>query len=129
MALQHHPRIVSNGLLMYIDAANARSYSGSGITANALVGGTGGTLVNGVGFTTLNSGVFTFYIDTISSGTYSTDTNNYSNTSYHIGGDGPPTTLYWFQGNISQTQVYNRALTSDEVLQNYNATKSRFGIV
>ena len=60
MALQHHPRIVSNGLLMYIDAANTRSYSGSGITANALVGGTGGTLVNGVGFTTLNSGVYTF---------------------------------------------------------------------
>ena len=60
MALQHHPRIVSNGLLIYLDAANTRSYSGSGITANGLVGGIGGTLVNGVGFTTLNSGVFTF---------------------------------------------------------------------
>jgi hypothetical protein len=25
-------------------------------------------------------------------------------------------------------QVYNRALTSNEVLQNYNAQKSRFGL-
>ena len=50
MALQHHPRIVSNGLVGYWDAANTRSYSGSGITINGLVGGIGGTLLNGVGF-------------------------------------------------------------------------------
>ena len=60
MALQHHPRIVSNGLLIYVDAANTRSYSGSGITANGLVAGIGGTLVNGVGFTASNNGAFTF---------------------------------------------------------------------
>ena len=75
-----------------------------------------------------NSGVFTFYIDTISSGTYSTDTNDYSDTAYHIGGDGPTTSIYWYQGNIAQTQIYNRALTAAEVLQNYNATRGRFGI-
>ena len=34
---------------------------------------------------------------------------------------------YW-AGNIATTQIYNRALTSDEILQNYNATKSRFGL-
>ena len=60
MALQHHPRIVSNGLLMYIDAANTRSYSGSGNTALGLITGIDGTLVNGVGFTTANNGAFTF---------------------------------------------------------------------
>ena len=75
-----------------------------------------------------NSGVFTFYIDTISSGTYTTDTNNYSDTSYHIGGDGPPTSSYWFQGNIATTQIYNRALTQSEVTQNYNALKDRYGL-
>ena len=32
---------------------------------------------------------------------------------------------YW-NGNIAQVSVYNRALTALEVLQNYNATKSRF---
>ena len=60
MALQHHPRIVSNGLIMYIDAANTRSYSGSGNTALGLITGIDGTLVNGVGFTSANNGAFTF---------------------------------------------------------------------
>jgi hypothetical protein len=31
-------------------------------------------------------------------------------------------------GSIAQGIVYNRVLTSSEILQNYNATKSRFGI-
>jgi hypothetical protein len=31
-------------------------------------------------------------------------------------------------GNIASTQIYNRALTASEVLQNYNATKARFGL-
>jgi hypothetical protein len=31
-------------------------------------------------------------------------------------------------GNIASTQIYNRALLADEVLQNYNATKTRFGL-
>ena len=34
---------------------------------------------------------------------------------------------YW-TGNIFQIKVYNRALTATEVLQNYNATKGRFGL-
>ena len=33
-----------------------------------------------------------------------------------------------FTGNIAQTSLYNRSLTAVEVLQNYNATKSRFGL-
>jgi hypothetical protein len=32
-------------------------------------------------------------------------------------------TNYPFKGNISNAKIYNRALTADEVLQNYNATK------
>jgi len=31
-----------------------------------------------------------------------------------------------FPGNIAATQVYNRALTATEILQNYNATKDRY---
>ena len=30
--------------------------------------------------------------------------------------------------NIASAQIYNRALTQQEVLQNYNATKARFGL-
>jgi hypothetical protein len=33
-----------------------------------------------------------------------------------------------FKGNISTFQMYNRALSSQEVLQNYNALKSRFNL-
>jgi hypothetical protein len=34
----------------------------------------------------------------------------------------------YFNGDIASAQIYNRALTAAEVLQNYNATKSRFGL-
>ena len=34
----------------------------------------------------------------------------------------------YFTGNISQVLVYNRALSAEEVLQNYNALRSRFGL-
>jgi hypothetical protein len=34
-----------------------------------------------------------------------------------------------FVGNVATGQIYNRALSSSEVLQNYNATKGRFGFL
>ncbi len=34
----------------------------------------------------------------------------------------------WFNGNISNVQIYNRVLSSSEILFNYNATKNRFGL-
>jgi hypothetical protein len=34
----------------------------------------------------------------------------------------------FFKGNISQVSIYNRALSAQEILQNYNATKTRFGL-
>jgi hypothetical protein len=35
---------------------------------------------------------------------------------------------YYYDGKIGKVSVYNNALTAAEVLQNYNATKSRFGL-
>jgi hypothetical protein len=61
MGTKYNPSIVRNGLVYYIDAANSRSYSGSGITAYELkLSGIGGTLVNGVGFSSANNGSFIF---------------------------------------------------------------------
>ena len=37
-------------------------------------------------------------------------------------------TIIPYKGNISSVQIYNRALTASQVLQNYNALKSRFGL-
>ena len=218
MALQHHPRIVSNGLIMYIDAANTRSYSGSGNTALGLITGIDGTLVNGVGFTSANNGAFTFdgsndYINfgnsssvQQSSGTLSawakasspgggyrgiiakqgayglfyTDSvlvaydwaadaprstginiadNTWKNvvltyqsgvsngTRIYINGVSVLTTTITIQSQVanlfggaeanasqyascqaSSFKMYNRVLTATEVLQNYNATKKRFGL-
>ena len=60
MGVKAGPRIVQNGLILDVDAAVSRSYSGTGLTANGLVSGIGGTLVNGVGFGTTNNGYFIF---------------------------------------------------------------------
>jgi hypothetical protein len=35
---------------------------------------------------------------------------------------------YRFKGNVSTTKIYNRGLSADEILQNYNATKGRYGL-
>lgn len=35
---------------------------------------------------------------------------------------------FYYNGNIAIVRVYNKNLTSNEVIQNYNATKSRFGL-
>jgi hypothetical protein len=34
----------------------------------------------------------------------------------------------YLNGNVSQVSIYNRVLSESEVLQNYNATKARFGL-
>lgn len=68
MGINAGPKIVKSGLILDVDAAVPRSYSGSGLTGFGLIGGIGGTLVNGVGFGSTNNGYFIFdgsndYID------------------------------------------------------------------
>jgi len=219
MGTKYNPKVVTNGLVYYIDAANPRSYSGSGNTAYALIGGIGGTLVNGVGFSSVNAGYFSLdgtndYIDfgtvpanttgtstvacwvkTTSSTTglplafasyggiyinrfttgkilaffddstgdntsadvsirsvndgnwhYLSATTNGSTCSMYIDGaldktysETPSfgTSIYNSIGGqadgfnfincfVSLAHLYNRALTAQEVLQNYNATKKRY---
>ena len=236
MGLAHSPSIISDGLVFYLDAANRRSYSGSGNTANALVGGIGGTLVNGVGFTSSNNGTFIFdgtndYINVPNGFTTYFKNNNYwsvdlwvklstlnspfpvlvsagpsigyydfflevgINQIYFAAGRGSSgqflinenvsntlgynlTTNYFnivfikdsvstglvfvnsinipmsggtalsgmpnidedlrigtfkqsgfeLAGNIGQVKIFNRALSATEILQNYNATRKRFGL-
>ena len=220
MGIAYNTSMISDGLIYALDAANTRSYSGSGITSYSLVGGIGATLVNGVGFTSTNSGSFVFdgsndfilkpadslfdfgtgnftisswvktsnlsystifglddtgggggiyiytnqfdgvmrtwvagvsfngntvisngiwhlisvvrlsntiyqYVDTTMSGSFSATGSILTNQKMSIGRvtDGS----YPFLGNISQTIVYNRALSAQEIRQNYNATKKRFG--
>ena len=55
------PKIVTDGLVLALDAASSRSYPGTGTTWTDLSGnGNNGTLVNGVGYNSGNGGSLTF---------------------------------------------------------------------
>jgi hypothetical protein len=59
------------------------------------------------------------------SGTIATNTNGMSIGDY---GGFNGSRGYYYNGSIASVKVYNRALSSQEVLQNYNALKSRFNL-
>jgi hypothetical protein len=228
MAQFHSPRIVTDGLVLMLDAANGESYPGTGTVWTDLSGnGNNGTLVNGPTFSSGNGGslVFDGIDDRVNSSTGVTWFSNASftvetwfkfdtsppseqlwfsaketagdipNTDIHLrvvsgqslrfgflnndlttssvvthsqwynvvcnydagsdtsriyvnstqvasGNQGPytPSTAnigigYWvirnaqhFKGSIASTKIYTRALTAAEILQNYNATKGRYGL-
>jgi hypothetical protein len=61
MGTAYNPKIVTDGLVLCLDAANPKSYPGSGTSWTDLSGnGNNGTLVNGVGYSSSNSGYLTF---------------------------------------------------------------------
>ena len=218
MGVKVGPRIIQNELILDVDAAVPRSYSGTGLTANGLIGGIGGTLVNGVGFGTTNNGFFIFdgsndYINFGNSSTLQQSTGSLSAwtkasspgsgyrgiiakqgayglfytdsvlVAYDWAADTPRSTEINIADNtwknvvltyqsgvsngtriyingvsvltttitilnqinnlfggaeanasqyascqISSFNMYNRALTAQEVLQNYNSTKKRYGL-
>jgi hypothetical protein len=61
MATSYSPAIVTNGLVILVDAANPLSYPGSGTTWADLSGqGNNGSLFNGVSFSSQNGGALVF---------------------------------------------------------------------
>ena len=61
MGLSHSPSIITQNLVLCLDAANSKSYPGSGTTWTDLSGnGNNGTLVNGVSYTENNRGALVF---------------------------------------------------------------------
>jgi hypothetical protein len=81
---------------------------------------------------TFNAGTVILYIDGISVeytqiGSYTVNSLHNSTSPLLVGaadnGIGNN-----FNGNVSTSQIYNRALSADEILQNYNAQKGRFGL-
>jgi hypothetical protein len=57
MSLYHSPRIVTDGLVLCLDAANSKSYPGSGTTWNDLIGGRQASINN---LPTFNGNHFSF---------------------------------------------------------------------
>jgi len=227
MAFQFSPKIVTDGLVLFLDAANTKSYPGSGTVWNDLSrGGNNGSLVGSPTFNSSNggtivfdginnfvsvpdsnswdftnslsmecwvyvnsydpegvmfvhqqsglsyggfefwvqntnvirfgkngitpiiasSGVFTtgvwnhvvvtidgtvgrIYLNTVVVGNTSTATVPDNVTGQLRIGSYTNTGFYELNGRLSCLRIYkDKALTSSEVLQNYNATKSRFGL-
>jgi hypothetical protein len=59
-----------------------------------------------------------------------TRVNGHSSSTFanlYVGSD-PQDGNRYYNGRISMVQIYNRALTASEILQNYDATKTRFGL-
>ncbi len=69
----------------------------------------------------------TFYVQGSQDGTSTGINKTYTDTGYVIGG-GYRDSSHYLSGNIASTQIYNRALSTAEITQNYNATKGRFGL-
>ena len=116
MGISAGPSGVSDGLVFQLDAANLRSYTGTGLTANGLVSGIGGTLVNGVGFTSTNGG--SFIID---------GTNDYievSNPNLLAFGTNPFTIDFW----LYSTYVFpGSGYNYGTILTSYTNYNSDFG--
>lgn len=94
MGLAHSPRIVTNGLVLCLDAGNTKSYPGSGTAWTELTKrGSSGTLTNGPTFSSTNKGSIVF-----------DGTNDYVNIpgmSTSFGGSGA-TMLVWLKRNGTQ---------------------------
>jgi len=93
---------------------NANSWYCIGITYNSS-GNTSTTYYNGydTGISRSSNGTPTGFVGTMSN---------------VILGKGFSLDNRLYAGRISNTLIYNRALSATEVLQNYNATKTRFGL-
>ena len=80
MGLAHSPRIVTDGLVLALDAGNTKSYPGSGTAWTDLSGnGNNGTLTNGPTYNSADGGYFNFdgsndYVDVSGSITVSAAT-------------------------------------------------------
>ena len=84
-------------------------------------GWTNATLVNSSGTS------FSFYLNGVLMGTQATAAVTVSSQAMRLG---IGLDSFWanFSGSIAQTMIYNRALSAQEIAQNYNATKTRFGL-
>jgi hypothetical protein len=83
---------------------------------------------------TFQSSIQTSYLNGVSYASLAKTQTNYSPTYYYFLGSGKAVTWPqepaspYFNGSISKFLYYTKSLSSLEVLQNYNATKARFGL-
>jgi hypothetical protein len=120
----------TSGTTMYVSSAfwgNDWVPQNVPVTANAwnMVGmiSRGAGIANNV--TLLNANATGFTYATGSSGNYATPLNT---TSVNLTIGCTDVFARFFKGQISEVLIYNRELSLDEIKQNYNALRSRYGI-
>jgi hypothetical protein len=81
-----------------------------------------------VGFT-ISSGNLQMYLNGATDGAVISGAarTNQTNANLFLG-DPRTNGLVTFNGYIGSAQIYNRAITTDEVFQIYNATKTKYGL-
>ena len=105
MGLSHSPSLVLSGLTLCLDAANTKSYVGSGTTWTDLSGNSNtGTLTNGPTYSSANGGSIVF-----------DGTNDYATISFNSVFNvtsNPFTVIVWNKKNTS-SNGYNGLITAD----------------
>jgi hypothetical protein len=63
-------------------------------------------------------------------GTFSGAQNNFAGVNFMVGdgNNGSNASWYPFKGTVDSVKVYNRTLSADEILQNFNAARGRYGV-
>jgi len=121
MSLYHSPRIVTDGLVLCLDAANTKSYPGSGTMWTDLSGfGNNGTLQNGVTFDSESQGSFLF-----DRNTFSEHVSFANTTSVQFLGRLPYTLEVWTYPTLNPgvstfTGIFNREDSSTGSRDGYN---------
>jgi len=119
----HYPdlAISASGLLHYYFTGLTSGWTNTGISIS-------GTEYNHVVFTFTNSGGVELYVNGSSMYTASLNSTTFPSASNIMIGNRYDLNGEALLGDIAAVRIYNRALTASEVLQNYNAQKSRFGL-
>ena len=100
------------------------------VTTNLFVANTWyhiGLTYTGGGATSTNKQLYVNGVNVSFNTSGSANLNIPANSTLSIGRDHGRTTAH-FNGKIANFKIYNRALTASEIKQNFNATRSRFGI-
>ena len=77
-----------------------------------------------VGFVLVNNGTLTFYTNAAADGTVANVSRTAQASTLQYGDNRD----FQLRGNLSQIQIYSRALSPEEVKQNFDATRARFGL-
>ena len=115
-----------NGTRIYLSMGNGSTQNnnyGSGYNASSYFDGNWHLYV-----VTIEGVTQKAYMDTnlVETWTSTVSAGTIGERGYTIGRYGDFTSANYFDGNIGPIQIYNRALSANEVLHNYNALKSRF---